>query len=66
MHRPGKLYFEIELAMVEDYVRFQFTCTDPDLATLTVPDPDLGLVSSADSSLFALGRTAKSLKTVLQ
>lgn len=65
MHGPGKLYLQLELLTVEDYVRFQFTCTDHDLATLTVPDPDLGLVSSANSSLFALGRMANSLKTVL-
>lgn len=40
-------YFQIEVPVVEDYVIFQFTCTDHDPATPPVPDPDPGLVSSA-------------------
>lgn len=66
MQGPGKLYFQLKEPMVEDYVRFQFTCIDHDLAMLAVLDPDLGLVSSADSNLFARGRMANSPKTVLQ
>lgn len=60
---PGKGYFQLKLPTVKDYIKFQFTCTEHDPAMLAVLDPDLGLVSSTDSSLSALVRMANSLNS---
>lgn len=53
IRRPGKEHFQLKMPGVKHYIKFQFTCTERDLATLAALDPDLGLVSSTDRSLSA-------------